>query len=285
MKTKTKPFAVRARCRAGQPDVWMRALSRLVAACFVVPTALFGAVETFTFTGPPLSLTPIDAQPAGVVDVRTVSSSIGTLTDVNVYFRLVNPEVAGANNGDYLVTLSHEGGYSVLVNRVGRKDGADPTSTFGYSDNGFSVTLDDDAPAGDIHAYRLQLAPGGSHETPVDPGFLNPLTGVWAPDGRHPLDGSLASTTRTAMLGQFVGKFASGEWSLFVADLNGGGTANLVEWSLTLTGTAIPEPAPMAAVIGLTCSVWVLVRRVIRGTPPLTHSRKPRSRDSATDLH
>lgn len=203
-------------------------------------------IESHPFNTAPLPLMPIDPSAAGVYDTRVITSAITSITDVNVTLQLVNPLAGGAYNGDYFVSLSHDSGFSVLLNRVGVRTGMTPPEQLGYADNGFNVTLDDQATIlYDIHAYRLQLGGGDSHNTPVDVNFVAPLTGTWRPDGRNPVSGPpVIETPRTALLDQFNGLAGGGTWSLFVADLNAGGTANLVAWGLEISGTTSPVPEP-----------------------------------------
>ena len=211
-------------------------------------------VEDYEFNGGSLPLSPQDASAFPVSDPRTITSSINVITDVNVWFRLENELPGGAFNGDYYMRLEHDSGYAILLNRVGRRTGADFDSTFGYADNGFNVTLDDQASAGDIHVYRLQLPlisggpPAQSHSTAVDSTYQAALTGTWAPDGRDASPTSVtADLSRTKLLSQFNGMSASGTWTLYVADLNSGGTANLVRWGMQISGlTMVPEPANLA---------------------------------------
>ncbi len=218
--------------------------------------------ETHEFKTGSLPLTPPDPSAAGVSDTRTIMSAIGLITDVDVSFTLFNEFPGGAYNGDYFVSLAHESGFAVLLNRVGRRAGSSPVEQFGYPDNGFKITLDDQAPNGDVHQYRLQLPPGGSHNTPVDVNFALPLTGRWAPDGRNPGTTAVSLTTpRTALLSSFNGQDASGTWTLFVADLNAGGTAILTDWKLEIQGTAVPEPESITMVVGGLLVAWRLRAR------------------------
>lgn len=215
-------------------------------------------VEYHDFAGLPLPLTPPDGSGLGVHDTRTIQSSIEVITDVDLWIQLDNPSAGGAFNGDFYATLTHDSGFTVLLNRAGVRGGPDP-DPFGYPDNGFAVTFDDQAANGDIHLYRLQLPltaggpPGGSHSTAVDPSYQAALSGTWAPDGRDasPLTVSDAMS-RTRLLSEFNGMPASGQWTLFVADLSAGGTAQLRGWGLQLTGfTVVPEPAETALCAGL----------------------------------
>lgn len=174
-----------------------------------------------------------DGNLSGLVNVQSVSGLSGLLTDVNVHLVLAAPAGEQMFNGDLYVTLIHSGRSSVLLNRAGLT-ASDP---FGFADNGFSVTFDDDAANGDVHTYRL-----------VDtPAALAPLTGVWAPDGRdvHP-NSAFPSASRTALLNEFTGLDPNGAWALFVADPESGGVAELVSWRLELTTGTTPTPVPEA---------------------------------------
>lgn len=226
-------------------------------------------LQNYDFAGLPLPLTPGDGSGLGVSDTRTVTSNIEVITDVNVWFHLENPVAGGAFNGDFYATLSHDSGFAVLLNRPGRRGGSDPDA-YGYADNGFSITLDDQAPAGDVHTYRLQLPlteggpPGLSHSTEVDPSYQAGLTGRWAPDGRDANPADVTSDMmRTRMLSQFNGLPASGQWTLFVADVSPGGSARLTGWGLEITGLAvIPEPAVTMGCVGAVLLAWATRRRL-----------------------
>jgi len=226
-------------------------------------------VRNFDFAGLPLPLTPGDGSGLGISDTRTITSNIAAIGDVNVWIHQENPTAGGAFNGDFYATLSHDTVFAVLLNRPGRRGGSDP-DTYGYPDNGFAITLDDQAPAGDIHLYRLQLPlteggpPGLSHSTEVDASYQAALTGRWAPDGRHahPAD-TTSDMARTRPLSQFNGLPASGQWTLFVTDLSSGGSANLKAWGLKITGlTAIPEPAAMFGCFAAVLVAWAARRRL-----------------------
>lgn len=237
-------------------------LPLLVSLIMVPPlSAQVVLVEQHSFTS---GKSPADGNASGLSDARVIVSAIAQLTDVNVSFSLTNPLAGGAHNGDYLVYLTHETGFAILLNRVGKRDPTGPLDAgaiFGYADNGFDITLDDQAVNGDVHVYRLKLGAGGSHATWVDPDNIQPLTGTWAPDGRHPDDGNVITTRRSALLSSFNGLPASGAWTLFVADLSGEGTATLNHWSLQLTGTPVPEPEAVASAVGLGLLFWGWVRR------------------------
>ncbi len=166
-----------------------------------------------------------DNNPDGLTNTMTITTDINALTDLAVTLR-----ISHSWNGDLYAFLVHESGYAVLLNRVGR--GMDDSfDLLGYGDNGFDVTLADDASQGDVHIYRLTLF--DDNDTPL----TGPLTGIWAPDGRD-VDPSAAQNTdpRTALLAAFQGLDPNGDWTLVVADLQAGDTGILQSWSLRMCG-------------------------------------------------
>jgi subtilisin-like proprotein convertase family protein len=66
-------------------------------------------------------------------------------------------------------------------------------------------------------------------------------------------------TPRTAMLSSFNSGSASGDWTLFVADMSTGDTHTLQSWSITVTGDPIPEPGA-ASLLAIGAVVWSLRR-------------------------
>ena len=179
---------------------------------------------------------------SGVSDTRTFTSPIQVITDVNVTLN-----ISGGFNGDLYAYLTHESGFTVLLNRPGRT----ATESFGYPDSGYNVTLDDEASNGDIHAYRLALNPNG-----------DALTGAWRPDARniHP-NQSLDTTTRSSFLDSFDGSDPNGSWTLFVADTSPVGNAVFAGWSMQVAGL-VPEPGTgRLLVVG--AAVLLLARRCI----------------------
>ena len=180
------------------------------------------ATRTFTVN------TAIDdpSDPPMVFTATVSDSSILSLTRVEVGLRLVG---APADNGfasDIFLSLNLDlGPTSVLLNRVGVTD----SNPFGFFYDGWDVTFSDGAPNGDIHLF--------------DPG-TGVLTGTYEPDGRtNPIE-----TMRTSLLDVFNGRPGNGDWRLAVADLSEGGEMQLVEWSITLSGTVVPEPSSFAFV-------------------------------------
>ena len=126
----------------------------------------------------------------------------------------------------------------MLLNRVGRTGSA----PFGYLDNGLQVTLSDAAANGVVHTYQTVSNPAGGT-----------LTGTWAPDGRSvsPFD-TVTGEPRTATLSGLNDQSSGGAWTLLIADLSTGGVGTLANWSLTSTGSSVPEPANWGWVTGAT---------------------------------
>ncbi|MBS0658395.1 MAG: PEP-CTERM sorting domain-containing protein [Verrucomicrobia bacterium] len=181
-------------------------------------------IENYTFT---LNSTIPDNDPTGLADLRSITSAIGSITDLKVTLN-----IAGGFNGDYYVYLTHGTGFAVLLNRVGSTTG----NPFGYTDSGLSNVTFTGSALVDIHQYQ---------------GTQNPLGGAlsggnWQVDGRN-VDpaGALDTDPRTAFLSSFNGLDANGGWTLFVADVAGVGQGTLVSWSLQITG--VPEPGTWLA--------------------------------------
>jgi subtilisin-like proprotein convertase family protein len=178
--------------------------------------------ETNSFTG--IDLVVPDGDPAGVTDVRTITSGIAHITSLQVQLN-----ISSDFNGDLYGYLQHGNGLTVLINRAGRT----ASNTNGYDDCGFDVTFSDSA-ADDIHNYRLVTTP--------PPG--SPLTGTWQPDARY-IDPTLVTDTslRTTFLSEFDGLSAQGNWVLFLAGMEYGGTNTLNSWALDITGTPFLLPS------------------------------------------
>jgi hypothetical protein len=195
-----------------------------------------------------------DNSAAGVTHVPVVSGVPGVVESLQLNLTISPRGAEPMFNGDLVVTLSHESGYAVLLNRVGRREG----STLGYADNGFSITLSDLA-AADIHTYRTTVT--GNELTPISSANpAAPLTGSWQTDGRTADPGTVLTTSpRITTLGTFAGLNPNGEWTLFISDLGGGGLAQLDSWSLEFT--VVPEPESTALIIGAGLVAGALVRR------------------------
>src|ERR1051325_11661179 len=204
----------------------MKLRTALVMLVLAAAAPARATLYTYDFTG--INTTIPDNDSAGFSDTRTLSGMTGTPTttinDVNVTLN-----ISGGYNGDLYGYLVHDSGFAILLNRVGRTS----TDSFGYSDSGFNITLDDSATT-DIHLYGGN---GGSA-----------LTGTWKPDGRD-VDPNLVLDTspRTALLSSFNGLDPNGAWTLFLADAAGGDESVLVSWSLGIS--VVPEPTEWAMII------------------------------------
>jgi hypothetical protein len=204
----------------------MRILKTRVAA-IVLQMSLMGVYgqrfETNIFNGIHASIP--DGPTAGIQDIRVISSEIVQLTTVRVRLKIV-----GNFNGDLYGYIRHNSAQSthiaILVNRPGKTF----SNQNGYNDDGLDVTLAD-AAAADIHNYQLVSIPSTN----------TPLSGVWQPDARFvdPI-GVTANSPRSAFLNAFNGLSASGAWTLFLADVDAGGTNMLESWGLELVGKVSP---------------------------------------------
>ena len=175
-----------------------------------------------------------DNDPSGWVDSRTVGVVLaGTFNNL-----AVNLQLTGGWNGDLYAYLTHDSGFSVLLDRVGT--GVSGVSSFGYGDAGMNVTLT--ASGTIIHEY-------GGNST-----LTSPPTGTWMTDNTS---GSLAS---------FLSTDPNGTWNLFVADLSGGGASTVQSWGLEMDIVAVPEVETWvaAALAGAFGAFW-LNRQIWRG--------------------
>lgn len=169
-----------------------------------------------------------DGNLAGWSDTRAIGGLSGLISDVNVTLNL-----NGGNNGDLYAYLVHSSGFAVLLNRVGR-DGSNP---FGYGNAGINVTFDDSAST-DIHFYGGTGIPSGSYQP--DARNVSPLSS----------GATLAGFDRAnsgAWLNSFTNQSANGSWTLFIADVVGGGSGPTVtSWGLTLDLVPVPEASQWA---------------------------------------
>lgn len=174
-----------------------------------------------------------DNNPSGWSDTRTVSTMpVGTLQGVAVALQL-----SSGWTGDLYAYLTHSSGFAVLLNQVGT-----PGQPFGYGAANWNLTLADDGFNGgsyaDLHTY------GGGN-----------------------LSGSTWNATDS--LNSFLSTSPNGTWSLFVADLSGGGLTTVQSWSLQMDIAAVPEvetwvAAALAGAFGafwLNRAIWRDVKR------------------------
>ena len=184
-----------------------------------------------------------DNDPTGYQNTQMLTGLDPVIESIEVSLRLSgSPD---AFSGDYYVSLiGPNGGFAVLLNRVGRSS----LNLLGYGDNGFDITFA--LGLQDVHLYQ-----NGSPD--FDAEYL--LTGGWDADGRNiDPDIVLDTDSRTAGLDVFNGLNPNGNWTLFVADLNQYGTATLDSWGLNIA--TIPEPAGMM-MIALGGALIALYRR------------------------
>ena len=181
-----------------------------------------------------------DANPTGWADSRTVSIYDSSITDISVKLN-----VSGGYNGDLYAYLSYNGVLVPLLNRVG-VTATSPSSSFGYSDTGFNITLS--SIGTDVHFY------GANAHTLNGSGQL---TGAWQVDGRaidpDSSPGDFDSASRTTF-GGLNGLNPNGTWTLFFADMSAGAESTVVSWELDIT--AVPEPANLA--LGIFGGLFVL---------------------------
>jgi len=171
-----------------------------------------------------------DGNVTGWSDTRTQSGLGSVITDVTVKLN-----ITGGYNGDLYGYLSYGGSLIPLINRVGVTGG----NAFGYSDSGLNVTLSDAGANGDIHLYQNV----SGYATKIGDG-----SGFTA-DGRNINPNSSPATfdgaSRLTFAGTFGGMDPNGSWTLFFADMaGGGGTSTLTSWDLEIT--AVPEPINVA---------------------------------------
>ena len=200
----------------------MKTTLRILTAALLGLTLSTGWCQTpYTNLFPNINAAIPDGALTGWSDTRTVDiPAVGVVSNLEVTLT-----IAGGFNGDVYASLTHDSGFAVLLNRAGRT----AANGAGYSDSGFTVTFGLGT-LNDIHLYQGVSGP------------VSPLTGLWGPDGRevHPLS-VLDTDPRTALLNSFVGLNPSGSWTLFLADVDGGGAqATLVGWGLIIM---VPEPA------------------------------------------
>ena len=168
-----------------------------------------------------------DNDETGFQDTQTLSGYGNLLQSLEVRLRFSSAPADFAYNGDYYVTLQHDSGFAVLLNRVGRTAG----NSLGYDNTGFDLTFT--LAGNDVHLYQ-NYAPSYDGE--------GRLTGNWGVDGRNVDPSAVLDTdAQTATLSSFTGVNPNGNWTIFVADVNLNGRATFDSWGLNVT--TIPEPA------------------------------------------
>ena len=188
-----------------------------------------------------------DNDPNGLVSSISFTDPGASISDVSV-----NLDITGGWNGDlYAYLLSPTGQTAVLLNRVG----VDVGNSVGYGDSGFDVTLS--STGNDIHTYQ--------QSSPLFNG-TGQLLGNWAADGRS-ADPALVTVADPIDdgLGNFTGADPTGQWTLFVADLNPGDQSILVSWGVNVDVQPTPEPSTWAMLgMGLVALGFSVRRRNLR---------------------
>jgi subtilisin-like proprotein convertase family protein len=203
------------------------------------------AQATILYSGPSFTGTIPDANPAGINSTILVSgATLDTVRDVNVTLSL-----SGGYNGDlYGYLVGPDGGMAILLNRIGRTGSA----PFGYSGGGMNVTFNDSATTG-IHLAGNGYLTGNYQ---ADGRNVNPLNVLDTDARTHGLDQVFAEVNNRAI---------NGTWTLFLADMSGGNTMNLLGWGLDIT--QVPEPTTWAlAGLGGLFGLTLLVRSIRRRT-------------------
>jgi subtilisin-like proprotein convertase family protein len=196
----------------------------------------------------------------GLAETENISTSITSISDVQVTLDIAGAAGSTAFNGDFYAYLTDGTGFAILLNRVGAVSGND----YGYSDDGLDVTFSDTAADGNIHFYG-----SGSYST----NSSGQVIGTYQPDGRNisPTNSGavLAATTPAALLSSFDGLDPNGTWTLFVADASGGDVGELVSWDLTVDGSeavasSVPDGGSTLALLSFVLGVAILASRRFR---------------------
>ena len=197
----------------------------LILGLLLLAISLPAQIATTTYTNSSGALLS-DNNPTGWSTTFAVGGLSGTITNVQVTL-----DITGGFNGDlYAYLVSPQGQMAILLNRVG----VSGSSAYGYSNTGFSITLDSSVGANNVHSYQ-NFSPSYSG---------GQLTGTWAPDGRN-LDPQSAgtlfdSTGSTLALNNYFGTDPNGAWVFFIADLSSGGQSTLQ--NVVLSIMTVPEP-------------------------------------------
>jgi subtilisin-like proprotein convertase family protein len=207
------------------------------------------AAQIFLATSGELNLLVPDGNPYGVIHSLSIDAGESAL---RVQDLTVSLNLSGGWAGDLYVQLTHAGGLSVLLNRVGRTE----TDELGYGESNLDLQLSSTPGLPDIHEYRLTLTGSPSQSIPA-------VTGLWAADGRA-VDPSVAvaSDPRTALLDTFRGADPGGLWTLYLVDQDAGHEFNLKSWSISVT--AVPEPQTLVSLSALGLLIFGVGLRVAR---------------------
>jgi|CZKV01.1.fsa_nt_gi subtilisin-like proprotein convertase family protein len=172
-----------------------------------------------------------DGNDSGVFSTIVVNGANLSLSDITVTLN-----VSDGYNGDLYAYLSYNGTLVTLLNRIGvGTSGGNGGTASGNSDAGFTIILGSSGT--DVHtAANGALAANGSYL--ADGRNIDPSS--------SPVSFDAAGTQN--LNGSYGGMDPNGTWTLFFADVSGGGGTSTVNgWSLDIT--AVPEPVNVALAI------------------------------------
>jgi len=203
---------------------------RVAGVLICLWTTIVSAQIDYSFALPVNAALP-DGNASGLALNANLTGMDGSIAKLTISLNII-----GGFNGDLYGTLAGpNGGFTVLLNRAGVTTG----HAFGYSNTGFDVTFDDAASHDNIHFYQ---------DLSYDLNDSGQLTGTWGSDGRFidPLSAPAVfdATQPNLSLDSFKGTDPNGTWTLFLADVSGGGQSTVINWGVTIE--TVPEPSTYA---------------------------------------
>jgi hypothetical protein len=219
----------------------MMMMTALLVATLSAQATLYyqgSGVGSGTDLGAVVNGTITDGNLIGTVNQMSLSGLGSELTGLSVTLNL-----SGGYNGDLYGYLTYNGTMVVLLNRIG----VSSSNPYGNNTSGMTVTFSDASGGGDIHLQTGTL--GSSYQ--ADRRTVSPLG----------LPATFDASPTGSTLGAFNSVNPNGTWTLFLADVaGGGGNATLVGWGVDIT--AVPEPTTWALLAtGTLAGGAVLVRR------------------------
>ena len=214
------------------------------AGLFAAAAPAVGALS-YTYSGPAVTIPDNDASGrAFAFSLTDAATTIESLT--------VTVNISGGRNGDLYAFLSHNSGYTVLLNRTGRGVTTSGSTADGYANTGFAMTFSSSG-AANVHFYQNNSpAYNGSGQ----------LTGTWQPDGRtiDPEAGAASfDAGGSASFSSFIGQNPNGDWTLFFADMAALSESTVNGFSVDVIA-AVPEPVNVALAVfagfGALLGVW-----------------------------
>jgi len=207
-------------------------LAGLLAGLALLP----GHAALYSYSGSAYNVP--DGNFSGVASTITVSGANTSLTDLQV-----NLNLSGGLIGDLYGYLSYNGTAVVLLNRVGVGSINGGTS---YGSLGTSLAITLGSSGSDVHWTSGNLSGN----------YLADGRGISPVSSTSSFNANGAQNLNTS----FGGMDPNGVWTLFFADVSGGGGTSLVNgWSLDIT--AVPEPTTVAlGIFGVIGGIGGLVR-------------------------